>query len=299
MHRKIKQSILSFLSKYWFFIPALLVYIIFLIYPVIYSLILNFYEWDGLSQIRTYIGFGNYIKFIKDPVSILALKNNLTWIIISLLIPVSIGLILSICLDRPLKGKILYRTIFYLPNILPLVAVATIWRWIYNPIFGALNTLLKLIGFSNLRHAWLSEPNIALYSIIITAIWASVGFPMLLFLAGLQNIPKELYEAAKIDGASEIQSIKYITVPLLRETFVIIVSTTIANSIKVFDLVYVMTMGGPARMTQVLGTWMYFNTFLYSRAGYGATIACIMTVLTFIISIPYIRIMSKKRIEGT
>lgn len=283
-----------FWGRYWFLLPALAIYVVFMIYPMIDSFIVSLYQWDGLSPEWTFIGLTNYIEFFKDTVSLLVFKNTLIWTGFSLLVPVSLGLVLAVALNKAIPGRIAFRSIFYSPAILPLVSVGIIWAWIYNPMFGAVNEFLTLIGLPSLTHGWLAEPQTALYSVIVTAIWQSAGFPMLLFLAGLQGIPKELYEAAEIDGAGKFQCFGYITIPSLRETFIIVISLIVFNSLKVFDLVYIMTWGGPGYTTQVLGTWMYFNTFLYHHAGYGLAIAWIMTFIALLITFPYIRIMSRR-----
>lgn len=283
-----------FLGRYWFLLPALAIYVMFMIYPMIDSFIVSLYRWDGLSPNWTFIGLTNYIEFFKDTVSLLVFKNTLIWTGFSLLVPVSLGLVLAVALNKAMPGRIAFRSIFYSPAILPLVSVGIIWAWIYNPMFGAVNEFLTLIGLPSLTHGWLAEPQTALYSVIVTVIWQSAGFPMLLFLAGLQGIPKELYEAAEIDGAGKFQCFGYITIPSLRETFIIVISLIVFNSLKVFDLVYIMTWGGPGYTTQVLGTWMYFNTFLYHHAGYGSAIAWIMTFIALLITFPYIRIMSRR-----
>jgi raffinose/stachyose/melibiose transport system permease protein len=258
------------------------------------SLVASLQEWDGVSAERAFIGLNNYINFFKDPMSRLVLKNNLLWMVFTLIFPMSIGLGLALVLDKKLPGKTLFRSIFYLPAILPMISVGLIWAWIYNPFFGALNTFLKMIGLASWTHGWLAETETALPAVMVTAVWKNVGLPMILFLAGLQGIPRELYEAAQIDGANSFQCFKHITIPSLRETFVIVMSLLIVSSLTVFDLIYVMTWGGPGRQTQVLATWMYFNTFIYHNAGYGSAIAWIMTFATMLIAFPYIRIMSKR-----
>jgi raffinose/stachyose/melibiose transport system permease protein len=281
-------------SKYWLLLPALCIYLIFLIYPMGDSLWVSFKKWDGVSAEKTFIGLQNYITFFKDPISRLVLKNNLLWTVFTLIFPMSLGLLLAMVLDKQLPAKNLFRSIFYLPAILPMISVGLIWAWIYNPFFGALNVFLKWIGLGKLAHGWLADSATALPAVMVTAIWRNVGMPMILFLAGLQSIPRELYEAAQIDGANRLQSFRYITLPSLRETFVIVMSLLIVSSLTVFDLIYVMTWGGPGRQTQVLATWMYFNTFIYHNAGYGSAIAWIMTFATILITFPYIRIMSRK-----
>ncbi len=293
MMQKSSVKIRRFLSKYWLLFPALAIYIVFLLYPIIFSLNISFYNWDGLSPDKTFVGLENYSKFFSDPTSLLAFKNNLIWMAFMLTIPVALGLLLAVILNESIPGRTIFRAIFYSPAVLPLVAVGIIWAWIYNPTFGAINSFFRLIGLPALARPWLSDPNVAIYSVILTAIWQGIGFPMLLFLAGLQTIPKELYEAAEIDGANRPQSFWYITIPSLRETFVIVISMAMISSLKTFDLVYTMTWGGPGNLTQVLSTWMYFNTFVFHKAGFGSAIAMIITALSLGVAYPYIRAMSR------
>ena len=289
-----RAKLQRFWSKYWLLFPALCIYVIFLIYPMVDSLVVSLHKWDGVSAERVFVGLNHYGEFFKDPMSRLVLRNNLLWMVFTLIFPTSIGLGLAIVLDKNIPGKLLFRSIFYLPAILPMVAVGLIWAWIYNPFFGVVNTFLKAVGLASWTHGWLSEAETALPSVMVTSAWKNVGLPMILFLAGLQSIPREMYEAAKIDGAGAFQCFRYITIPSLRETFVIVISLLVVSGLKIFDLVYVMTWGGPGRKTQVLATWMYFNTFIYHNAGYGSAIAWIMTIVIMLIAFPYIRLMSKK-----
>jgi len=283
-----------FLSRYWLLFPALAFYGVFLVYPMIFSFIVSLYRWDGLSPAKVFIGLRNYVRFFSDPTSLLVLKNNLTWMAFMLSIPVALGLILAVILNEKIPGRTFFRAAFYSPAVLPLVAVGIIWSWIYNPTFGAVNSFFRIIGLPHLARNWLSDPGVALYSVILTGIWQGTGFPMLLFLAGLQTIPKELYEAADIDGATGLQKFFYITIPSLRETFVVVISLLMIGSLKVFDLIYVMTWGGPGNFTQVLSTWMYFNTFVYHKAGFGSAIAWITAATSLGVAYPYIRIMSRR-----
>jgi ABC-type sugar transport system permease subunit len=210
-----------------------------------------------------------------------------------LTIPTGIGLLLALALNRSSAGTTVFRTIFYAPAVLPLVAVGIIWSWMYNPNFGALNLVLNAVGLGGLAGGWLSNYDTAFPSAFATYAWASVGFPMILYLAGLQSIPKEQYEAATMDGANAFHRFWFVTLPGLRETHVIVLSLAVIGGFKVFDLIYTMTYGGPGRATQVLGTWMYFQAFQYYHAGYGAAIAWIIAIIILIIAIPYIRQQSR------
>jgi len=282
------------LTPYLFLTPALLVYIAFLVYPMLVSLYTSFFDWDGMSATMTFVGLKNYITiFTGDEVARLALLNNIFWTVGCLIVPTGIGLLLALALNRRLPGTVALRTIFYAPAVLPLVAVGLIWSWMYNPNFGVINTILKAAGLGNFAGAWLSGFDTAFPSAFITYVWASVGFPMILYLAGLQSISREYYEAAKIDGANGLQSFWHVTIPGLRESHVIVLSLAVIGGFKVFDLIYTMTYGGPGRVTQVLGTWMYFQAFQYYHAGYGAALAWLIAAIIMVIAIPYIRHMSK------
>jgi raffinose/stachyose/melibiose transport system permease protein len=283
------------LTPYLFLLPALVWYLIFLVYPMYQSLVISFMDWDGLSANISYIGLENYRRlFFEDDTARQAILNNVLWTVGTLLIPSVIGLLLAVALDRQLVGRTFLRAIFYGPGILPLVAVGMIWAWMYNPQFGFINTILREIGLGSVARGWLSTYETALPATFITAIWGGVGFPMVLYLAALQAIPREQYEAAKMDGANGRQLFFRITLPWLREAHVIVFSLAVINSFKTFDLIYSMTYGGPGRITQVLGTWMYFNAFQYYHAGYGAAIAWVIAAITLVVAIPYIRHMSRE-----
>jgi len=282
------------LTPYLFLAPALIIYLGFLVYPMLVSLYTSFFDWDGMSKTMTFIGFGNYINiFFGDEVARQALVNNIVWTLGCLIIPTGIGLLLALALNRGLRGTVVLRTLFYAPAVLPLVAVGLIWGWMYNPNFGAINLILRSIGLGRFAGGWLSGYDTAMPSAFITYVWASIGFPMILYLAGLQSIAKEYYEAARIDGANGLQQFRHVTLPGLGESHVIVLSLAVIGGFKVFDLIYTMTYGGPGRVTQVLGTWMYFQAFQYYHAGYGAALAWLIAVIILVIAIPYIRHMSK------
>jgi raffinose/stachyose/melibiose transport system permease protein len=284
----------TWITSYLFLLPALTIYLIFLVYPIFNSLWVSLHEWDGLSPDWRFIGLENYRRlFLEDTVALLALRNNVIWVAFKLLVPTVLGLLLAVALNRAIVGRTVLRAIFYAPGVLPLVAVGIIWAWIYNPNFGFLNEILKLIGLGSLARGWLSDYSTAFAAVMITSVWYGTGFPMVLYLAGLQGIPTEQYEAAKIDGANALQTFRYITIPGLRETHVIVVTLAVINSFRTFDIVYSMTNGGPGRETQVLALWMYQNTFQYSHAGYGSALAWAIALISLVVTIPYVRRMSK------
>ena len=282
------------LIPYLFLLPALFFYITFLVYPMLWSLYISFFEWDGLSANMIFVGLGNYTRILfGDEVALRALWNNVLWTVGTLIVPTGIGLALALALNRGLRGSVVFRTIFYGPGVLPLVAVGLIWSWMYNPHFGAVNSGLKAVGLGSLARGWLSDYDTALAATFVTQVWSHVGFPMILYLAGLQAIPKDYYEAARLDGANAWQSFRHVTLPGLAEAHVIVLSLAVIQAFKVFDIIYTMTYGGPGRSTQVLGTWMYFQSFQYYNAGYGAAIAWMIAIIVLVIAIPYIRRMSR------
>lgn len=276
------------LGAWLFALPALIVYVAFLVYPALSSLWFSVTDWDGLSPGYNIVGLQNYIDMARDAVVWTAARNNVLWTVVTLTIPVILGLVLAILLDGRVRGKPVLRLIFYMPAVLPLVSIASIWGWLYNPEYGAINELLRLVGLESWTQAWLGQDSTALASVMVPAIWLRTGFPMLLYLAALQGIPRELYEAAVVDGATRWQQFWFVTMPSLKPAHYIVIALSLIDSFKVFDLIYAMTYGGPGTSTQVMGTWMYANVFQYYNAGYGTAIAVVITVVAVTVSIPYV-----------
>jgi len=277
-----------------FALPALIFYVWFLVAPAIQSLVFSFTNWDGLSPTYSLVGLKNYVFMLTDPIMHTAVRNNLIWTGVTITVPVIQGLLLAVLLNGHVYGKGLIRTIFYTPAVLPMVAVGAIWGWLYNPQYGAINEVLRAIGLGGLAQPWLGQDATALAAVIVPAIWLSTGFPMLLYLAALQGIPKDLYEAATVDGANRWKQFWNITMPGLFQAHLIVVALSLIASFKVFDLIYVMTYGGPGSTTQVIGTYMYANVFQYYRAGYGMALAVSITIVAIIVSIPYVRSQTRR-----
>lgn len=283
------------MTPWLFMAPALIIYVAFLVYPVISSLLLSLVRWDGLAAERTFVGLSNYGTIIfDDPVARIALRNNVLWMLATVLVPSALGLLLAVALNQRLPGRAFFRSAIYAPGVLPLVAVGLIWGWLYNPTFGLVNQALIWVGLSDLTRGWLGDPKTALGAVIVTGIWQRTGFPMLLYLAGLQAIPNEQYEAARIDGASRFETFRSITLPWLRPMHVIVIALGVIDAVKVFDLIYAMTNGGPAWSTQVLATWMYFNMFQYFNIGYGSALAWVIAAISIAFAIPYVRTLVKR-----
>ena len=297
MRRRLPRKLVDQVLAPWLFLaPAVLIFAIVLVYPMAYSSWLSLFRWDGVAPDRLWVGLGNYVElFTRNRVFWIALKNNVIWSLLSLVVPTGIGLALALALEGRFRGSAFFRSVFYFPAILSMSIVGLIWSWMYHPSLGLVNQLLEVLGLSGLERNWLSDPKISLYSVFVAAAWHNAGLPMLLFLAGLQTISREVLDAARIDGAGRFQRFWYVTFPLLRETTMVVVAITAINSLKVYDIIYVMTYGGPANRTQVLGSWMYFLTYNHNEVGLGTAIAVILFLLTLVFAIPYTRHMVRSR----
>lgn len=279
--------------------PAVLIYAIFAFYPMLDVVHLSFLRWNGLTDARPFVGLDNYVQiFTADPVFWAALRNVVIWTLLSIVIPPLIGFALALGLNQPLPGKTFLRAVYYLPVIIATIAVATIWRWMYDPFSGLINQILTDLGLSNLILDWLGDRNVALYSMFAASVWQSVGFSMVLFLAGLQGVSSTLVEAARIDGAGRYATFRHVILPSLRPTITIVLILSLINSLKAFDIVYGMTGGGPAQSTQMLAMWSYTQAMQLGNFGNGSAISVVLLIVTLIIVIPYLR-WSLRREEAT
>lgn len=280
-------------SSYAFLLPAGIIYLSVIVIPVIYSLFISLFKWNGIAKME-FVGLDNYIKlFTKDTIFATALKNNLLWIVLTIFITMSTALGLAVLLNKQFKGRTVFRGIFYFPCVVAPIAVAIIWRWIYNPNVGFINQFFKLIGV-NFSQSWISDPKVSIFCVFIASLWQTVGQPMILFLAGLQSVSIDVLEAATIDGASGPRKFFSVTVPLMKETFVIVIATLVVAAMKVYDIVAGLTDGGPNNSTQMLSTYMYSQTFQYSNVGTGTAVACVMVLMMLVVIVPYIMFTAKE-----
>lgn len=275
--------------------PALLIYCVFAVYPLIDVFVLSFQKWNGLDPHRAFAGLRNYqYIFTKDPVFWVAFNNTVIWTLMCLVFPPLIGLLLALGLNQPIFGRGTLRAIYYLPVIIASIAVATMWRWMYDPFLGLFSQVMTNIGWQSIIPDWLGNRRIALYSVFVAHLWQSVGFSMVLFLAGLQGVSQSLVEAARIDGAGRWAIFRYVTLPALRATITIVLVLSVINSLKAFDIVYGLTGGGPAQSTQMLALWAFTQAMQIFDYGRGGAISVVLLVITIAIVVPYLRWTQKR-----
>jgi ABC-type sugar transport system permease subunit len=268
---------------YLFLLIPVVIYLVWVIGPMFYTFYLSLTDWNGLTS-PTFIGLRNYERLFQDKVFFLSLKNNLKWLLAFVTIPVALGLLLAMALNKSIPGEKIFKMSFYMPMVLAMVVSGLIWGWMYHPKGGLINTFLVATGLFEKGPSWLSDRDIVLYSIIIVAIWRQVGYVMVLYLAGLKSINPQLLEAAHIDGATGWQTFWRILLPLLTPVTIIVLVISVVDSLRAFDLVSVMTRGGPANASSVLANFMYIESFNNYKMGYGAAIA----VIIFLISLGFI-----------
>lgn len=289
MNKKAKIDV----GAYFFLLPAAIIYLSVIVVPVFYSFYISLFKWNGIGA-KEFVGIKNYLSlFGQDKVFLIAIKNNLIWIALTIFITMSVSLGFAVILNKKFAGRTFFRGFFYFPCVIAPIAVSIIWRWIYNPNIGFINQFFQEIGIE-FKQNWISDPKVSLYAIFLAALWQAIGQPMILFLAGLQAVSPDVLEAATIDGADGMKKFFLITVPLLKETFVIVLATLIVAAMKVYDVVQGLTGGGPNNATQMLSTYMYSQTFQYNNVGMGTAIACIMVIIMMVVIVPYIMFTAKE-----
>lgn len=279
-------------GAYAFMIPAFIIYCSVIVFPVCYSTWISFHEGSGVGQMK-FVGFSNYTALFKDPIFLTALKNNLIWIVLTVVVTMTISFLLAVLLNTNFKGRTFFRAFFYFPCAVAPIAVAIIWRWMYNPTVGFFNQFFKLLGMTY-QQQWTSQETTAFFAVFYASLWQAIGQPMILFLAGLQAVSPDVLEAASIDGAGSVKRFFMITVPLMKETFIMVIATLLIAAMKVYDIVRGLTDGGPNNATQMLSTYMYSQTFDYNHVGYGTTIAVVMVLMMLVVIIPYVSFTAKK-----
>jgi raffinose/stachyose/melibiose transport system permease protein len=274
-----------------FLLPALVLFLLFVIYPIFQSIYYSFFNWKGFGPAVDFVGFKNFIRIMTDKVFLQAIKNGLLIIAFSLLLQLPMALAMAILVGRDLPGRTFFRIVFFMPYVVSEVITALMWLFILNPDpdRGFINAVLILFPGAE-PQAWLGNTDIAMFSIFVVLTWKYFGFYMLLYLAGLQNIPVEIEEAGRIDGANTFQNFFFITLPLLSSTIRTTVYLSVLGSVQQFILVWIMTKGGPVNATETMATYMYRFGFVRFQLGYGSAVAIYMFTLSLIFSLIYLRL---------
>jgi raffinose/stachyose/melibiose transport system permease protein len=271
------------LAPYLALSPVLILLFVFLYLPLVSDVVYSLHTWSALSPTWRYVGLGNFVTLVDDPLFWQSLRGNLLYAVVSLLFQVCFALVLAAILESGIAGRRLsgfFRVAFFIPSIMPITVIGLLWQILYEPQVGLINQALGAAGLDDYAHAWLGEEGTALPSIIAVSQWQWTGYLTVLFIVAIRAIPKELYEAAEIDGARAFRKFWHVTVPSVSETTVLMALITVFGAIKVFDIIWVMTGGGPNNASHVMGSYMYRSAFRDDRVGYASAIALVMFVLS-------------------
>ncbi|WP_272032006.1 carbohydrate ABC transporter permease [Oceanobacillus kimchii] len=276
-------------------LPAFLIYTVFAIYPILQSFYYSLMEWDGFTDM-TFIGLDNFRNLFEDSLFWNSVKNNLYVVFASVLGQVPIALFFALLLNRKIKGVKFFRTVGFLPVVLSTVVISLTWSLIYNSQNGMLNEFLRSIGLGFMAQNWLGDTKWVMIAVLVTVVWQFVGLYFIIFLAALQNVPTEVLEAAKMDGASEWTTTFKITIPMIWDTIIVAVILCISGSLKTFDLIYVMTNGGPAHSSDVMALYMFHETFNNLQYGYGSAVSVFIFFFSLILIFIVTKLLGKKMI---
>jgi raffinose/stachyose/melibiose transport system permease protein len=272
------------LTSILFLAPTLLLLLVFVAWPILESLRLSFTQWTGLGKSQTYIGFTNWVRLVQDGVFWKSLGNNLILAVLSIIVQLPVALALAVMLDKGGQRFRVFKLGYFMPLLISSVAIGFLFKYIYDPNFGMLNAVLNSLGLGVLAKSWLGDPNIALYAVLAVICWQFIPFYMLIFQAALASMPGELHDAALIDGATENQYFWRIVLPMLQGTIRTSAVLSLIGSLRYFDLIYVLTGGGPSGSTELMATYMYKQAFASFNFGYGSTIAVALIVVVMIVS---------------
>ena len=282
------QGLSSMKAKTLFLTPAFLVYTLFLIIPIGVTVYYSFTDFSGIGK-ESFIGFQNYERMFDDKLFFISLKNTLIVLLVSTVILIAVSFLVALMLNREFKGNNVAKVMIFSPYIIAPIIAGTIWMFILNPEFGLINEFLEKIGLGALKQEWIGGKTLSPWSVGFVFSWQVLGFHATIFLAGMKMIPGDIYEAASIDGASRTQQTWFVTIPMLKETFVINVVLMITGALKIFELVYQLTGGGPNHLSDVLVSYMYYVVFTSSQYGYGMAIAVFILAVSILGSFLYIR----------
>ena len=267
-----------------FVAPSLILFGGIIFYSIIMSIRYSLLDWNGFGE-GIFVGFSNYAKMFQDKVFLRSAVNSLLLGFVTLVTQLPLALLLALLLTSGIKGEGFYRTVFFIPMTLSSVVIGQLWLKIYNPNYGVLNTLLGVLGLESLQRNWLGDVNTALFSAFVPIIWQNVGYHMLLLYTSINSISKDILEAAKLDGASGVKAARYITIPLVKPMLRTCAIFVVIGSLKAFDMIYVLTNGGPVHMTEVPSSLMFSSIFNLNKYGYGSAISIFIVVECIVMAV--------------
>lgn len=280
-------------TAYLFLLPSLLQFLVFTVFSVAFSFYLSFHEWNILEPEKPYVGLENYARLLRDRRVLEAIWNTIYFTAVSVPLTLAGGLLAALLLNNQIRGRGLFRAMYYLPGITSGVVVAIIWKWVFNGDFGLINYYLMQAGLISEPIRWLTDPNLAMPSVILVSVWGGVGGCMIIYLAGLQAIPEEIYDAARVDGAGPVRRLVSITIPLLGPSTFFLLITAIIGAFQQFGLPYLLTAGGPLRRTTTIAYYLYQSAFKNLEMGYAAAISYVLFAMIFVFTLVQMRFMNR------
>ncbi len=284
------------MTAYLFLLPALALFTIVILVSAVSGFTYSFTDWNGFANRINFIGLKNYSRMARDNVFSISVWNTVLITLVNVVVQNSLALFLAVLLDGSIKGKKFFQSLFFIPSILSSVVIGYMWMYILNPTVGSLHYLFRSLGFMD-KINFLSDPKLALGTVIGTIIWQFTGYKMIIFIGGMQSIPIELHEAAQIDGASGSARFWKITFPLIAPALTINVFLTLVNSITIFEHVYVMTNGGPGNATETVATMIYNVAFNANQLGYGTALSSVLFVVVMVIGVVQLKYMRSREVE--
>lgn len=278
-----KREVRDLYAFIGFTAPTFILLGVFIFWPIFYSFYLSLFKWNMISPRKTFLGFQNYQDMFNDAVFWLVVKNTLLMAFFTVIVKMAISLYLAVQLNKKVKGSSVYRAIIFSPTFTANVAIAMVWAWIFEPTYGLLRVVMKPLGFPMID--WIHSTTHSLPAVIIVLIWSGIGYDMVLFLAALKNISLEIYDAALVDGANPFQTFWHITFPLISPTTFFLLITGFINVLKAFDIVRIMTEGGPLNSSNVVVHFLYQNAFQWFRTGYASALALMLFVFIMFITL--------------
>lgn len=272
------------IAGYLFILPAFVLYTVFFFYPIVVAFVYSFYDWDGVSE-KVFAGWENYRYIFQNATFIRSIVNTFVIMLSSVFVQIPLALFLSVLLNTEFPGFRLFRTLYFVPVVISTVVIGIMWSLFLHPYIGLLNTVLRAVGLGSLIQNWLGDPAAALVTVNVVNVWAWFGYLTVIIMAGLKGIPRSIVEAAMIDGVNAWQKFVYITWPMLKWTIQVCVLLAVTGSLKIFDLIFVMTGGGPGDATEVMATYMWRISFISTKFGAGSAVAAVILGISLVLTV--------------